>query len=433
MIDHVLPLSRSVRLSSVRSSGLGPTTMCASLADTTNVTEVAFPCTMHFYLLAAELGIVGAIAFWLPLVAVLIIAVRRMREPALKRADGASSRQCRSRCLFTRGYGMGIVAVADCAAPLFVGRRHVFADLWPAPRNPCPTCRPRRATSPWRVCREKSSRRSRSSGEHWARWTYVHGSARSKSFVSCGNRTLVRRRTRSRIIWPRNPSWIARSPSSVVRSADLHLEVLPLWFTESGNSFALHWARLGLILAAATLGIGGALWFLPHGVGTPAFALLMLATVFDQWNETAWPITRATDRAWREPAVSGVTSVLCVAVCAFQVYYVDSTLTQIAITVLAASICRAFIVLLVTHMGLPRTYRKEVRTVFATGIRSAWPYMTADLLGLVYLRGDTIILDNARVATRVGILRRGDYTRLPPDPGRCRNEYGCGGTRLAYP
>jgi O-antigen/teichoic acid export membrane protein len=154
----------------------------------------------------------------------------------------------------------------------------------------------------------------------------------------------------------------------------------------------LHWIRLAFIFGAAASAIGGARFFVPAGVGITPFALLMLATMFDQWNESAWPVVRATRGAWREPAVNAATGLVCVIVCALQVYHLDATLTQIAATVLATSICRAALVVLTTRMVLRASSVRDMWAIFTEIVRAAWPYMTADLLGLAYLRGDTIVL-----------------------------------------
>ncbi|GIF52138.1 O-antigen/teichoic acid export membrane protein [Asanoa ferruginea] len=159
----------------------------------------------------------------------------------------------------------------------------------------------------------------------------------------------------------------------------------------------LHAGRLAL-LGLAVL----AAWPITSVAVSPAlrgaFLLFFAASLLEQWNETGWVLVRGTRRAWREAAVNGGTGALLVAACAVAATRGGLTLDRAAVLVLAAAGLRSVVALLATGAWRVRPARVDVRT----RLRASLPYFAADLLGLIYFRGDVFVLALFVTAAEVG-------------------------------
>ncbi|SNS72304.1 Membrane protein involved in the export of O-antigen and teichoic acid [Asanoa hainanensis] len=151
----------------------------------------------------------------------------------------------------------------------------------------------------------------------------------------------------------------------------------------------LHAGRLALF-AVATL----CAW--PFAAA--AFVMFFAASLLEQWNETAWVLVRGTAKAWREAAVNGAAGALLVAACALAALHGGLTLDTAAVLVLAAAAVRSLAALAATGAWRVRPGRVAVRD----RVRGSLPYFAADLLGLVYFRGDVFVLALFVTAAEVG-------------------------------
>jgi O-antigen/teichoic acid export membrane protein len=152
----------------------------------------------------------------------------------------------------------------------------------------------------------------------------------------------------------------------------------------------LHQLRLGGFGAVALVALPVALLALPAGVGWP-FWLFALASLLDQANETAWALVRGTRQAWREPVTTGLVGLLVAAACAWHAdVYGGLTLGAAAGYVTAGAVARALAAAVVA--GVLRALATRSSEPLPGQIRSALPYWAADVLGLLYFRGDVFIL-----------------------------------------
>ena len=129
-----------------------------------------------------------------------------------------------------------------------------------------------------------------------------------------------------------------------------------------------------------------------------ALLLFFAASLLEQWNETAWVLVRGTGRAWREAAVNGGAGAVLVAGCALAALHGGLTLDRAAVLVLTAAVVRSGAALAATGAWRVRPARFAVRA----RLRASLPYFAADLLGLVYFRGDVFVLALFVTAAEVG-------------------------------
>ncbi len=165
---------------------------------------------------------------------------------------------------------------------------------------------------------------------------------------------------------------------------------------------AVHTARAAILvvgvaaLAAASTAVVDARY-------ATGFTIFAVAAVLDQWNETAWPVVRATDRALRESAVTVSTSVCAVLVVGAVWLSSGLTFDTAALVWLGFAALRSLLAGTATGIW-PGSGPSEIRAVFPGAVRRALPYLGSDILGLAYLRGDTFVL-----AFFVSSAMLGDY------------------------
>ncbi|MFY1636512.1 O-antigen ligase family protein [Solwaraspora sp. WMMB335] len=175
----------------------------------------------------------------------------------------------------------------------------------------------------------------------------------------------------------------------------------------------LHFSRLTLFTLA-----GVAAWIVT-GVVVPAevraaFLLCFVASLLEQWNETAWPVVRGTTRGWVEAATNGACGVLLIGLCGVEVLRTGALdFDRAGQYLLAVAVLRSAAAVLFTGLWrqtLPSLRRAEAGRgeagrgrVGGGRIRQAAPYFAADLLGLAYFRGDTFILALFVTAAQVGV------------------------------
>jgi O-antigen/teichoic acid export membrane protein len=163
---------------------------------------------------------------------------------------------------------------------------------------------------------------------------------------------------------------------------------------------AIHVGRFVALLAAAVIMtvVSGVIF---HGAALYAFLGFALAAMLDQWNETAWALIRGTKRAPREALVNGLTSLLLLGICGVAFSLGRASLGFIAAACLVVAVLRSAIAVATTGVDLvqrPETVLRNVRS----HLRSASPYLASDVLGLAYLRGDTLVLSLLVSVSEVG-------------------------------
>ncbi len=158
---------------------------------------------------------------------------------------------------------------------------------------------------------------------------------------------------------------------------------------------------------AAVGATGAAIWAVcwmtlgpREAVGFAGFAS---AVLLDQWNETAWALVRGTNRAHREAIVNGSTYTLLLVVVGTLAASGILSFELGGLAALSMAAARSGLAVVVTGVDL------RVRVIdawkFVRGhVRGALPYLAADILGLAYLRGDTLVL--AAFVTTASV---GDY------------------------
>jgi O-antigen/teichoic acid export membrane protein len=162
----------------------------------------------------------------------------------------------------------------------------------------------------------------------------------------------------------------------------------------------IHCGRLVVLLLAAGAAYPVSLLAVPAPIRV-GFFLFFLASVLEQWNETAWVLVRGTHRAWVEPLTNTSVGLALVAVCAADAWLGDGlAFGDAAAYVVVAAIVRsgaAFVV-----VGIWRAVRTPGRLDLVRHARRSLPYFATDLLGLVYFRGDVAVLALFVTATQVG-------------------------------
>lgn len=162
----------------------------------------------------------------------------------------------------------------------------------------------------------------------------------------------------------------------------------------------IHCARLVVLLLAATVA------YPVSGLAVPSaiqfgFFLFFLSSLLEQWNETGWVLVRGSRSAWFEPLTNASTSVLLVAVCASDAALSGGlTFTRAAIYLVVAAIVRSCCAFWLAGVWRPLLGSGHPDVVAL--IRRAVPYFAADLLGLMYFRGDTLLLALFVSASQVG-------------------------------
>ncbi|WP_033339166.1 lipopolysaccharide biosynthesis protein [Catenuloplanes japonicus] len=154
----------------------------------------------------------------------------------------------------------------------------------------------------------------------------------------------------------------------------------------------LHASRLPLLAAAVVVA-----WPLT-GFAVPAdlrlaFVLVFVASLLEQWNETAWVLVRGTARGWMEAATNGACGALLIALCGAEFWRTGALdFERAGMYLLGVAALRSLGAVLFTGLlrELPAGLRGPRTT--ATRIRQASPYFAADLLGLAYFRSDTFVL-----------------------------------------
>jgi O-antigen/teichoic acid export membrane protein len=162
----------------------------------------------------------------------------------------------------------------------------------------------------------------------------------------------------------------------------------------------IHLVRLGL-LAVATLVAVPIIGTVVPGSVSAGFLLFFMASLLEQWNETAWVKVRGTAKAWRESAVNSVFGFSTVAACAVDLWMLDGlTFLDAATYVLVAATLRSVLAAVATRTGGPATTAGTQS--LAGHAKQAAPYLVSDLLGLVYLRGSVAILAFFVTANQLG-------------------------------
>ncbi|MGC4786884.1 lipopolysaccharide biosynthesis protein [Micromonospora sp. DT178] len=162
----------------------------------------------------------------------------------------------------------------------------------------------------------------------------------------------------------------------------------------------IHGGRFVVLMSAAAVA------YVVIGVLLPpeaqlAFFLVFVASLFEQWNETAWVLIRGTRSAWAEPLTNTSTGLLLIGACAVDVWLTDGlALGDAAVYFLVTSVLRSTAAVLVVRILPSLRASRGVRS--AHHIRLALPYFASDLLGLFYFRGDVFILAFFVTAVEVG-------------------------------
>jgi O-antigen/teichoic acid export membrane protein len=152
----------------------------------------------------------------------------------------------------------------------------------------------------------------------------------------------------------------------------------------------IHWVRLAVLLLVAGLAFPVAGGFLSPEIRL-AFALFFVASLLEQGNETAWVLIRGTRTAWAEPLTNTSVGLVLVAACAVDAWLLGGlSLARAAGYVAAAAALRSLAAFAV--VGIRRHLRTPAEVHSRRHVRGALPYFASDLLGLLYFRGDVVIL-----------------------------------------
>ncbi|MEV6349556.1 lipopolysaccharide biosynthesis protein [Actinoplanes sp. NPDC051851] len=162
----------------------------------------------------------------------------------------------------------------------------------------------------------------------------------------------------------------------------------------------IHTTRLLVMLLAAAICWPVAGFTVPGAVQL-GFFLFFLSSLLEQWNETAWVLVRGTRKAWREALANAIASVTLVAACGADALLAGGlSFTRAAVYMALASLLRS--VLAFWLSGVWRQLLVPGRVDLVGRSRQAVPYFAADLLGLMYFRGDTLVLALFVAASQVG-------------------------------
>jgi O-antigen/teichoic acid export membrane protein len=161
----------------------------------------------------------------------------------------------------------------------------------------------------------------------------------------------------------------------------------------------VHLARLAILGLATVIATPLAIGLLPGNIRY-GIVLVFVASLLEQWNETAWPLIRGTRKAWLEPLVNASTGALLVVVCLVDAWHDGLTFADAARYLFGAAIIRA--VAAWFAVGAHRLVRAPGRSDLRKHTRGALPYLASDLLGLLYFRGDVFVLAVLASAAQVG-------------------------------
>jgi O-antigen/teichoic acid export membrane protein len=165
---------------------------------------------------------------------------------------------------------------------------------------------------------------------------------------------------------------------------------LPAGMVERAAGARLHCLRLVVPVVAAVVAYPVARPLLPATVAV-GWLLFFGASLLDQWNETAWALVRGTRSAWLEPLTTTATGLLLVTACGADAWLRHGlTFEAAAGYTMAVAALRSAVAFGVT--GVWRYLRVTGSTRLGTHVRRAVPYLASDLLGLLYFRGDVLVL-----------------------------------------
>ncbi|NUT22826.1 MAG: oligosaccharide flippase family protein [Hamadaea sp.] len=162
----------------------------------------------------------------------------------------------------------------------------------------------------------------------------------------------------------------------------------------------IHGLRLVVLTGAAAVAYPVLSAMTPSAIHL-GFFLFFVASLLDQWNETAWVLVRGTPKAWKEPVANSTTSLVLVAACAADLWLLDGlTFLNAAVYAAVTAAVRAGIAAALVFRGRPRRISDPLRVKLH--LRQSVPYLASDLLGLIYFRGDVLILTTFVAAAEVG-------------------------------
>ncbi|MFC7548036.1 lipopolysaccharide biosynthesis protein [Plantactinospora sp. GCM10030261] len=162
----------------------------------------------------------------------------------------------------------------------------------------------------------------------------------------------------------------------------------------------IHCGRFAALLSAALVAYGVIGVLLP-GEAQLAIFLIFVASLLEQWNETAWVLIRGRPKAWAEPLTNSSAGLLLVGACAVDTWLLDGlSLDDAAVYFLTAAVLRSVAALLVVRILPSLRASRGVRS--AHHARRALPYFASDLLGLFYFRGDVFVLAFFVTAAELG-------------------------------
>lgn len=168
-----------------------------------------------------------------------------------------------------------------------------------------------------------------------------------------------------------------------------------------GEVARIHLVRFGLLLLAAGLAYLLADNVLAREIRFGMF-LFFVASLLEQWNETAWVLIRGTRSAPAEPVTNTVTGLILVGACSVDAWLFSGlSFNHAAVYVAIAAVARSSAACVT--VGIWRSLRSSSGPVnFAAHIKRSLPYFASDLLGLLYFRGDLFILAMFASASEVG-------------------------------
>ncbi|MET7818398.1 polysaccharide biosynthesis C-terminal domain-containing protein [Micromonospora zamorensis] len=162
----------------------------------------------------------------------------------------------------------------------------------------------------------------------------------------------------------------------------------------------IHVGRLGALLVAAAVAYAVIGVFLPQEAQI-AFFLVFVASLLEQWNETAWVLIRGTPSGWAEPLTNTSAGILLVGACVVDTWLLDGlTFGDAAVYFLTAAALRSIAAVLI--VGILPSLRASRGVRSSRHIKLALPYFASDLLGLFYFRGDVFVLALFVTAAEVG-------------------------------
>jgi O-antigen/teichoic acid export membrane protein len=152
---------------------------------------------------------------------------------------------------------------------------------------------------------------------------------------------------------------------------------------------AIHLARLSVLIVGALSVLFASTRIEPWDIALP-FTCVATAVLFDQLNETAWAKIRGTSRASTEALVNAFTYLgLLAVICVFWSF--DSlNFAAVGVMMFVVAALRSGLAWSSGGIGLVRP--TEIRKTVKRHLMPAAPFVASDVLGLAYLRGDTLVL-----------------------------------------